>query len=154
MLKRLLRGETVGRVRGVGDGEACEARIFEAVERDRLDWAVVARPENEDSVCVWDGRADGDAGVDELLRVGGVGGEKDVLRGAVGELLGECRGGAEGSDEVDAGGVLVSGSKSGHYGLEVGGAGELELLLREEIWDEQRGSEEREEGSAHRATVL
>ena len=37
MLERLLRGEAVGRVRGVGDGEACEARIFEGVERDGLE---------------------------------------------------------------------------------------------------------------------
>ena len=65
--------------------------------------------------------------VDELLRVDGVGGEKDVLRGAVGELLRERGGGAEGGDEVDAGGALVGGGERGHYGLEVGGAGELKL---------------------------
>ena len=37
VLERLLGGEAVGRVRGVGDGEAREARIFERVEGDRLE---------------------------------------------------------------------------------------------------------------------
>lgn len=60
--------------------------------------------------------------------MGGVGGEKDVLWGAVGELLGERGGGAEGGDEMDAGGALVLGGERGHDGLEIGGAGDLELF--------------------------
>jgi hypothetical protein len=72
--------------------------------------------------------SEGEAGGDELLGVGGVGGEEDILRRAVGELLGERGGGAEGGDELDAGGVLVGGGEGGDDGLEVGGAGELELF--------------------------
>ena len=90
-----------------------------------------------------------------MLRVDGVGGEEDVLRGAVGELLRERGGGAEGGDEVDASGTLVSGGERGHYGLQVGGAGKLKLLrLRADDWSEDGEGEECEECSAHRATVV
>ena len=85
----------------------------------------------------------------------GVGGEENILRGAVGELLRERGRGAEGTDKVDAGGALVSGSERGHYGLEVGGAGDLELFgLCADDWGEGREGEKSEEGSAHKATVV
>ena len=85
----------------------------------------------------------------------GVGGEEDVLRSAVGELLRERGRGAEGGDEVDAGGVLVLGGERGHDGLEIGGAGELELLFARGGWGSKDGEgEEGEQGSAHRATVV
>ena len=85
----------------------------------------------------------------------GVGGEEDILWGSVGKLLRECGGGAEGGDEVNAGGALVSGGERGHYGLEVGGAGELELLgLRVDDGSEGHEGERSEEGSAHKATVV
>jgi hypothetical protein len=85
----------------------------------------------------------------------GIGGEEDVLWGAVGELLRERRGGAEGGHEMDACSALVSGRERGHYRLEVGGAGELKLSsLRVDDWGEDREGEKSEEGSAHKATVV
>ena len=93
--------------------------------------------------------------IDELLWVNGVGGKEDVLRGTVGQLLRERRGGAEGRDEVDAGSALVSRGERGHYGLEIGSAGDLELLgLRADDGSEGCQDEESEEGSAHKATVV
>ena len=56
---------------------------------------------------------------------------------------------------MDAGGALVSGRERGHYRLEVGGAGELELLgLRVDDGSEGHEGERSEEGSAHKATVV
>lgn len=79
--------------------------------------------------------AERDTGINKLLRVDGVRGEKEILGGAVGQLLGErCRG-AEGGDEVDSRSVLVSVGERRHDGLEVGGAGQLQLLLRRETGD-------------------
>ena len=99
--------------------------------------------------------ANSDITIDELLRVNGVGREEDILRGAVGKLLRERGGGAEGRDEVDAGSALVSRGERGHYGLEVGGAGDLELFgLCADDWGEGREGEKSEEGSAHKATVV
>lgn len=100
-------------------------------------------------------RTDSDASIDKLLRVDGVGGEKDVLRGAVGELLRERGGGAEGGDKVNASSALVSGGERGHYGLEVGGAGDLKLRgLGADVGGKDRKGEESEQGSAHKATVV
>jgi len=154
VLKRLLRGEAVGRVRGVGDGEARESWRFQRVERDGLERGVVARPEDKDAVGVGRYGAERDASRDKLLRVGSVGGEKDILRSAVRELLGERGGGSERCDEMDAGGALVFGGEGGDHGLEIGGAGELKLLLCVQDGGEDGDDDGGEQSSAHIATVV
>ena len=98
---------------------------------------------------------EGDAGIDELLRVDGVGGEEDILRRTVAELLRKCGGGAEGGNELYASSAMVSGGERGHYGFEVGGAGELQLrVLRADRGSKDREGEESEQGSAHKATIV
>lgn len=129
MLQRLLGGQAIGRVRWVGDGDAFDARVLEAVERDGLEWRVLAGPEDEHSAGVGSrGGAQRCPRGDELLRVAGVRGQEDVLRRAVGELLRERGGGTERGDEADSGGVLVLRRECRHDGLQVGCAGELELF--------------------------
>jgi hypothetical protein len=83
-----------------------------------------------------------ETGIDELLWVDGVGGEEDVLRSAVGQLLRKRGRRSEGGNKVNAGRALVSGGERGHYGLEVGGAGDLQLLLRVEAGHDDHESEE------------
>ena len=96
--------------------------------------------------------AGGEVGGDELLRVDVVGGEEEVLWVAVGELLGERGGGAEGGDDLDAGGVLVGGCEGGDDGLEIGGGGDVKLFgrLRRSgggASEYARGQERREQAS-------
>ena len=79
------------------------------------------------SVGNW-GLAGGEAGGYELLRVNVVGGEEGVLRIAVGDLLGESGGRAEGGDDLDAGGLLVLRCESRKNWLEIRGGGDVELF--------------------------
>ena len=55
---------------------------------------------------------------------------------------------------MHAGSALVSSGQRGHYGLEVCGAGQLQLLLRVQYGNENRQGHESEESSAHEATVV
>ena len=107
-------GKTVRRVQRVGDGDPFDFRAGEDIECEGLRGRIVARPEDEDAARVGCGSGfASEACGDDLLGMCGVGGEEDVLRIAVDELLGEgCRG-AEGGDDLDAGGSLVRGSKRG-----------------------------------------
>ena len=121
-------GETVGRVEAVGYGDLGDLGAGEGVEGEGLRGRILARPEDEFAAGVGDGLALGEVGGDELFWVDVVGGEEDVLRIAVAELLGEGGGGAEGGDDLDAGGVLVCCRERGEDRLEVGCGGYVEFL--------------------------
>ncbi len=122
-----LGGEAVGRVERVGDGDFGDPGTGEGVERERLRGGVLARPEDEYTAGVGDGVAlGGERGGDELLGVDVVGGEEEVLRVAVLELLGEGGGGAEAGDDVDAGELFVVCGEGGQDGSEVGCGGDVE----------------------------
>jgi len=78
----------------------------------------------------------GEAGGDQLFGVHVIGREKDVLGVAAGDLLGEGRGGAEGSDDLDASGLLILGGERGKYRLKIGRSGDVKIFggLRMRGW--------------------
>ncbi len=121
-------GKAVGCVEAVGDGDPGYFGAGESVECEGLGGGIAARPEDEDAVGVGSWRGGGEAGGDELFGMDVVGGEKDVLRVAVEQLLGEGGGGAEGGDDLDAGGLLVGGCQCGQNGLEIGGGSDVEFF--------------------------
>ena len=90
---------------------------------------VFAGPEDENAACVGRGlRVCCELGVGELLWMGAVRGEEEVLWSAVLELLGEGGRGAEGGDDVGATFLFEGGGKGGEDGLEVCGGGDVEDL--------------------------
>ena len=125
-------GETVGCVKLVRDGDPDHGGTGEGVEGDGLGGRIFARPDDEDSGGVLRGpvgavETGGEAGGDELVGVGAVGGEKEVLRVSVGELLRESGGGAEAGDDVDASLSFVGCGKGRENWLQISGGCYVEL---------------------------
>ena len=121
-------GLAVGRVEVVGDGDLGNAGVGEGGERERLGGRILACPKDEQAASVEGGGGGGEVRLGKLLGMGAIGGEEEIFRSTVLELLREGRGGAEGRNDVDASLLFVLGGEGGEDGLEVGGGGDVELV--------------------------
>ena len=102
------------------------------IEGEWLRGRILARPEDEDAAGVgdWDA-AVGEVCGDELLGMDVVGGEEEVLRIAVGDLLREgCRGTEGLAMILTPVACSYCGGEGGQDGLEIGGGGDVELFGR------------------------
>lgn len=121
----------VGGVQVIRNSDAGHFGTGEGAQAQRLGRGVLSRPENEDAGGVQNGlRVGGEVGVGELLRVGAVGGEKEVCRRAVLDLLREGGGGAEGGCDADAGLAFELIGQRGQNGLKVCSGDDVQFTRR------------------------